>query len=76
MALHGLIGREGLLNGGKLKDINRLLQQARAAIGIKGDDLDNYDFRRLSTSELKELAYEYITDIRFNELVGKARKEQ
>lgn len=59
-----------------MKGIDRLIQQARVVAGIRGDDLDNYDFGMLSIDELKELICENITDERFYELAGKARKER
>jgi hypothetical protein len=58
-----------------MKGIDRLIQQARVVAGIRRDDLDNYDFERLSTDEIKELICGNITDERFYELAGKARKE-
>lgn len=58
-----------------MKGIDRLIQQARGVAGIRGDDLDQYDFGKLSFDELKELTCEDITDERFNELASKARKE-
>jgi hypothetical protein len=43
--------------------------------GIRGNDLDYYDFRKLTIDELKELAYGNPSEERFRELSGKARKE-
>jgi hypothetical protein len=54
-----------------MKNINRLIRQARAASRIKGDELDHFDFRKLSMDELKELAYGNPSEERFQELTGK-----
>ena len=52
--------------------IEKLLKQARAAAHIRGDELDYYDFSKLSMDELKELAYSNPPEERFQELARKA----
>ncbi|HHV09755.1 MAG TPA: hypothetical protein GXX75_05710 [Clostridiales bacterium] len=58
-----------------MKGIDKLIQQARVVAGIRGDELDQYDFSKLTTAELIELAYTDLPEERFQELAGKARKE-
>ncbi len=52
--------------------IDKLLEQARVVAHICGDELDHYDFNRLSTDELKELVYGDPPEEKFRELSGKA----
>jgi hypothetical protein len=58
-----------------MKRVDKLLKQATTVAGIRGNDLDFYDFRKLTIDELKELAYDNPSEERFRELSGKARKE-
>ncbi|MBB2184780.1 hypothetical protein H0486_18145 [Lachnospiraceae bacterium MD1] len=57
-----------------MKKVDKLLKQAKIMAGIRGNVLDNYDFKRLSTEELKELAYGNPSEERFNELISRAAK--
>jgi hypothetical protein len=59
----------------KMKRVDKLLRQAKVMAGIRGDDLDKYDFKKLSTAELKELAFSDPAEKRFNELISKAAKQ-
>lgn len=58
-----------------MRNIDDLLKQARAVSGIKGNDLNNYDFTRITTDELIEMAYGNPAEERFSELVMKAFKK-
>ena len=57
-----------------MKNIDKLLRQARKAAHGRTNELDNYDFTRLTTAELKELALSDLAEERFNELIGKAAR--
>jgi hypothetical protein len=54
-----------------MAQIDKLLVQAKQWYEFR--TIENYDFVKLTTDELKELAYGKPTEERFNELIDKMR---
>lgn len=57
-----------------MKKLDKLLRHAEQIAKAKKSELNNYDFSRLTTAELKELAFGNPDEERFSELFGKAAK--
>lgn len=55
-----------------MRNIDKLLRKAEQMTKARKSDISNYDFSRLTTAELKELAFGDPDEERFSELIGKA----